>query len=162
MYKLFVCLFSYQTCPVQLPQWTSMSFYPGGSTLLMSMRWQMVEKTTSFLLLLKLLVSSYSFIHSWLLLLFWLLDLHAAEWMRGQGPQVKCSTEIEAVFLFLLVLTSHLFHSTWCPWWPWSGRRGGNVHCDQLGETPGSHHWYVTIGGAHFSVIYLSPCLCIC
>lgn len=53
-------VFSHQTCPVQLPQWTLMSFCLGGNTLWTSMKSQMVERTTSFSQLHKPLVNGHT------------------------------------------------------------------------------------------------------
>lgn len=67
IYKMFGFFFSWQTCPVQLPQSTLMSFYPGGNILLMSTRSQMLDRTTSFSLLHRPLVSVHIvYIHTFL------------------------------------------------------------------------------------------------
>lgn len=94
-----------------------MSFYPGGNTLLMSMRSQMLEGTTSFSLLHRPLVSVH--IHTFL------------------------SSSHIIISHFHAYLT-HLLCSTWCSYWAWSGGCGRNFHCDQLGQTTGSHHRYAT------------------
>ncbi len=46
------------------------------------------------------------------------------------------------VVIFLFTLTLHLFHSTWYSCRTRSGGCGRKFHCDQLGKTTGSHHWY--------------------
>lgn len=62
------------------------------------------------------------------------------------------------VVIFLLTLTLHLFHSTWCSCRARSGGCGRKFHHDQLGKTTGSHHWYaITI--FYHSAANLKLCL---
>lgn len=129
--KIFV---SWQTCRVQLPQWILMSFCLEESTLLMSMRSQTLERTTSFLLLHRPLVSRHIHMFS--------LNIHASVSADILSYLVqKNDQSVLTIFLNFSLITPHLFCSTWCSCWAWSGGCGRLLHRDQLGKTTGSHHW---------------------
>lgn len=110
-----------------------------GSIPWRSMRSQKAEKTTSFLVHHRPLVSCDN---------------------NGAKSLISRLRTPVSVFYFLW-LTSHSFCSSRCSFWPWSGRRGGNFHFDQLGQTPGSHHWCATstfsISGDHMICGDLQP-----
>lgn len=111
-----------------------MSFYLGENTLLTSLRSQMLERTTSFLLLHRPLVSRHMYTFS---LIFPSLIFFPVFISGTKNTQ-------SLVVIFLLTLATYLFCSSWCSYSAWSGWCERNFHYDQLGKTTGSHHWYAT------------------